>query len=934
MTLPEPVTTPHEGLGPAAATIGADAAAPVPGGDGAGAKPTRRRPTGRAGWHARAGALVLAWVAAAGVVSLMHRQVPAANWLMVHLLLLGAVSNALLVWSWHFTQAVLRLPSAPDRRSEAIRLALFNVGALAVVGGVVADARAPVLVGTALAIGVLLAHVVVLVRALRRALPSRFAVTVRYYVAAGVLAVPALLLGAVLTRGGVPWADPAGVLLAHAVIGLLGWVGLPILGTLLTLWPTMLRTRMADAAERHARTALPWLVAATVLAAAALLAGRPQIAVLGVAGFLGAAAWNVAPMVAEMRQRPPASFATWSTLAGVVWLGVALAGLAVALARVALTGGLADADATAAIGGGLTAAAVVGGVLQVLLGSLSYLLPVMAGGGPAAVRGRNARADRAMVARLLITNVGLAVCLLPSPSAVTVTASVVVLGALVATVVCIAATLRPPGGKGAAPADAHPAAPPAASAGWVPRHGAGLVTGLGVLLLAVAAGVAVDPAALGTIAVGGTDAAAGATPTGRTTRVEVTISGMRYQPARISVPAGDALVITLTNTGDDVHDLTLETGQRTPRLKPGESATLDLGVVGRSLDGWCSVAGHRQMGMVLAVDVTGGSSGDLAGDDDSGAQAGMDHGTAHGGTDTADAVVPDLMADPGPGFRARDARLAPAPDERVHHMRLEVTETVAEVAPGVRQTRWTFGGTSPGPVLRGKVGDTFVVTLVNDGSIGHSIDFHAGALAPDQPMRTIAPGEELEYRFTATRAGIWMYHCSTMPMSMHIANGMFGAVVIDPPGLPAVDHEFLLVQSESYLGPQDGTADADKIAAGDADLVVFNGYPMQYDHAPLQVRVGDRIRIWVLAAGPNRGSSFHVVGGQFDTVFREGALDLTPGEGDGGSQALGLFPAQGGYVELALPEAGHYPFVTHAMSDAERGAHGILEAVEPGASEG
>lgn len=81
----------------------------------------------------------------------------------------------------------------------------------------------------------------------------------------------------------------------------------------------------------------------------------------------------------------------------------------------------------------------------------------------------------------------------------------------------------------------------------------------------------------------------------------------------------------------------------------------------------------------------------------------------------------------------------------------------------------------------------------------------------------------------------------------------------------------------------------------------------------------------MLAAGPNRSSSFHVVGGQSHTVFREGALELTPGAG--GAQALGLFPAQGGYVEMELPEAGHYPFVTHAMSDAERGAHGILHAV-------
>jgi nitrite reductase (NO-forming) len=87
--------------------------------------------------------------------------------------------------------------------------------------------------------------------------------------------------------------------------------------------------------------------------------------------------------------------------------------------------------------------------------------------------------------------------------------------------------------------------------------------------------------------------------------------------------------------------------------------------------------------------------------------------------------------------------------------------------------------------------------------------------------------------------------------------------------------------------------------------------------------VGERVRIWVLAAGPNRGSSFHVVGGQFDTVYREGAYELRPG-GTGGSQTLGLFPSQGGFVELAFPEAGSYPFVTHMMVDAERGAHGLF----------
>ena len=240
------------------------------------------------------------------------------------------------------------------------------------------------------------------------------------------------------------------------------------------------------------------------------------------------------------------------------------------------------------------------------------------------------------------------------------------------------------------------------------------------------------------------------------------------------------------------------------------------------------------------------------------------------------------------------------------------------------QLAWTFNGAVPGPVLRGRVGDTFVVTLVNEGGIGHSLDFHAGALSPDEVMRTIAPGETLTYTFTANRSGIWMYHCSTAPMSLHIASGMFGAVIIDPPGLPAVDHEYLLIQSELYLGPQGGEADAVKVADGDADLVVFNGYAHQYRHRPLEVRTGETVRIWVLDAGPNRPSAFHVVGGQFSSVYREGDWVLRDGgsTGTGGSQVLALQPAEGGFVELDFPEAGTYPFVTHAMSDAESGASG------------
>ncbi|WP_250448013.1 multicopper oxidase domain-containing protein, partial [Actinotalea sp. C106] len=440
-------------------------------------------------------------------------------------------------------------------------------------------------------------------------------------------------------------------------------------------------------------------------------------------------------------------------------------------------------------------------------------------------------------------------------------------------------------------------------------------------------GVAADPAAGGF----GAPSAAGAEATGRVVEVEVEAQDMRFEPASVEVDAGDELVLVVTNVDSTVHDLVLDSGAASGRIAPGATARVEVGVVGRSLDGWCSVAGHRQMGMVLDVVVRGGAGQATAEQATAGqataGQATDEHETAQGEDRPGAESAMDLRADPGEGFVPRDPVLDPAPTGTVHRVTLEVEEVEREVAPGVTQSLWTFGGSAPGPTLRGSVGDTFEITLVNDGSLGHSIDFHAGALAPDEPMRTIEPGESLTYRFTATRAGIWMYHCSTMPMSLHIANGMFGAVIIDPPDLPEVDREYVLVQHELYLGPQGGIADTAKIAAEAPDAVVFNGHATQYVHEPLAVEVDERVRIWVLDAGPSRPSSFHVVGGQFDTVYLEGAYTLGGADGparDAGAQVLGLHPAQGGFVELALPEAGTYPFVSHAMVDAERGAAGHI----------
>jgi nitrite reductase (NO-forming) len=336
------------------------------------------------------------------------------------------------------------------------------------------------------------------------------------------------------------------------------------------------------------------------------------------------------------------------------------------------------------------------------------------------------------------------------------------------------------------------------------------------------------------------------------------------------------------------------------------------------VQGWCTVPGHKAAGMVMTIQV-GATTTAAAGD---GASS-MPMPTAT----TGKAPVIDLNATPGPDWKPYDPALKPAPGNSTHRLTFTIRDTRTEVAPGVRQSLWTYNGTAPGPVMHGRVGDLFIVRIVNRGDMAHGIDFHAGAVDPDGPMRSIKPGRALTYQFTANYSGAWLYHCSTMPMSLHIANGMYGAVIIDPVDLDHADRQFVLVQSELYLGTQDGTADEAKINARQPDAVVFNGYADQYDHAPIAVRAGERIRVWVVDAGPELPTSFHVVGTQFDTVFKEGAYLLRAGNAEhGAAQTLDLEPAQGGFVEFKLPAAGHYPFVDHAMVDAEHGAHGTFVA--------
>lgn len=848
----------------------------------------------------------LVWLIAIPLVSFAHPLIPEPRWLLVHLLLLGAVTHSIVVWSQHFADALLRTPSTPRPQL----LALLAAGALAVMVGTQGGWWLLTLMGASAVTTAVVWHSLRLAGQLRRSLQPRFARVVHYYLAAAAMLPLGASLGVLLARQPAdPWHSR--LLLAHVAVNLLGWVGLTVAGTVVTLWPTILRTRMGEGTDAAIRRALPIMVLGVLVVAVSCLFGGWQIAAAGVAAYVVGAAILARPLVEAGRRKPPASHPGWSVMAGILWWAGCLVAWGFGLALGGSGQQVLDRFET------LVPFLAAGFAAQVLLGALGYLVPTAVGGGGHAVRSSGAVLARAGALRVVAVNLGLVVCLLPGPSAVVVAASAVVMFALAAQLPLLVLAIR--AGRRAKESGSGPGIPDAAEAAVQRRRSFGsAVAGIAVVALAVAGGVIVDPTAVGLPRTA--SAAAGVVPTGKTTTVTIRTEHMRFVPSSITVPVGDRLVIELDNTDADVHDLVLETGADTGRVAPGDQATLDVGVVGRDLDAWCSIVGHRQMGMTLAIKVTGGSS-QVAHEQESGHHAGMP------GHDSGDAPTYPHGAHPGDDFTARDAVLPRLSDTRVHRVTLRVREEVREVAPGVTQRQWVYEGDSPGPTLHGRVGDRFVVTLVNDGTMGHSVDFHAGALAPDRPMRTIAPGESLTYRFTATRAGIWMYHCSTHPMSVHIANGMFGAVVIEPPGLPAVDREYVLVQSEHYYGAQGEPVDADKVLAEQPDAVVFNGYANQYDFDQLRARVGERVRVWVLDAGPNRSTSFHVVGGQFDTVWVEGSYLLRAGGPDGsaGAQALALGAAQGGFVELEFPEAGHYPFVSHVMVDAERGAHGVFD---------
>ncbi|HEX9775107.1 MAG TPA: plastocyanin/azurin family copper-binding protein [Actinomycetota bacterium] len=251
-------------------------------------------------------------------------------------------------------------------------------------------------------------------------------------------------------------------------------------------------------------------------------------------------------------------------------------------------------------------------------------------------------------------------------------------------------------------------------------------------------------------------------------------------------------------------------------------------------------------------------------------------------------------------------------------------------ANGVRYAAWGFEGASPGPLLRARVGDLIEVRLTNDAKAEHShnIDFHfATGPGGGASALNVAPGQTATVEVRALAPGIYMYHCATPDIPTHIANGMYGYVIVEPEGgLPEVDEELYVVQSEFYAkGGGVRTLDVAKLDNEEPTYVVLNGAvgSLMGDNSP-KVRVGDRVRIWYGNAGPQLISSFHVIGEIFDRVYREGDLVSAPAQ----SVQTTMVPAGGATaVELTIDVPGTYLLVDHAIARTlHKGAVGAIVA--------
>lgn len=406
----------------------------------------------------------------------------------------------------------------------------------------------------------------------------------------------------------------------------------------------------------------------------------------------------------------------------------------------------------------------------------------------------------------------------------------------------------------------------------------------------------------------------------------------------LTANVGDTVRLTVINGDPVLHDLLIdEFGQDTGELIALEETAVLEFVVDRPgvFSYYCSIPGHRQIGMEGLLRVTGEVTvGDREAMDDS--QANGDYG--HAAHSSASA-----RAEAGPAVEGavsivrHPADVPPPIGDRgpMHHVvELTAIEVDGILTDGTTYRYMTFDGTVPGPMLRMRVGDTMELHLHNEmeSMLPHSIDLHAvtGPGGGADFTQTMA-GETSVFTFRALQPGLYVYHCATASVAHHIAAGMYGLILVEPEGgLPPVDHEFYVMQGEIYSAQPMGTRGHLDFSYQDMlderpQYFVFNGAAgaLTLDEYALRANVGDSVRIFFGVGGPNFISSFHVIGEIFDRVYDQASITSPPLTD---VQTMLVPPGGATIVELTLDVPGRYILVDHALSRAERGLVGFLYA--------
>ena len=372
----------------------------------------------------------------------------------------------------------------------------------------------------------------------------------------------------------------------------------------------------------------------------------------------------------------------------------------------------------------------------------------------------------------------------------------------------------------------------------------------------------------------------------------------------LTAAEGQVVELTLINGEGAEHDIVFP-GQnaKSPRVTGKGASTTIAFRAEKSGDFtyFCSVPGHQLAGMQGQFIVT----------------------TRPPPQTLVEADISREPADLPPPIGKREPRTV-----RVDLLSVEVEGRLAE---GTTFGYWTFNGKVPGPFIRVRVGDTVDIHLKNsaDSAMIHSVDFHAttgpgGGAAVLQ----VDPGQEKSMTWKALIPGLYVYHCATPMVSEHIANGMYGLILVEPEnGLPQVEHEFYVMQGEIYTDipyGQHGSAEfsVEKLLNEHPEYFVFNGSVGALTKLhPLKAKVGDIVRIFFGVGGPNFTSSFHVIGEIFDKVYPLGGLESPPLEG---IQTVSVAPGGAVITEFKTKVPGNYTLVDHALARLERGLVGIL----------